>query len=105
MSGNLEVQPEVALIALTKEMLATAEAKDWERLAALEKIRQPIFYEVFSEVSKSNASLAREVLSIDEKVMNMAELAKPQIQQELQALKNSGMVKNAYQSVQKILSD
>ena len=101
MANNVATHEE-QLLLLTKEMLATAESKDWERLAELEKIRQPLFYDVFATVSASNASLAREVLSIDKKVMDMAETAKPILQEQLQGLMSSGKAKDAYQAVQQI---
>ena len=96
--------PNEQLLALTREMLASAEGGDWEKLAELEQSRQPLFYQVFDQVGSSNAELAREVLSIDEKTMQLAEKGMPALQQELLMLRSSGIANTAYQTIQDFAS-
>jgi hypothetical protein len=81
-------------------MLALAEAGEWEKLAELEQSRQPLFNQVFSQVVPDNAALAREVLSIDEKIMERAKKGLPDLLQQLSKLRNSGIAQNAYHTVQ-----
>lgn len=92
------------LLALTREMLASAEESDWEKLAELEQTRQPLFYQVFDQIESSNADLAREVLSIDEQTRQLAEKGMPLLQQELLLLRSSGIANTAYQTVQDFAS-
>ena len=96
----VNASPNEQLLALTREMLASAEEGDWERLAELEQSRKPLFYQVFDQVGSSNADLAQEVLSIDEKTMQLAKSGKPALQQELLKLRSSGIANNAYQVIQ-----
>lgn len=92
------------LLALTREMLASAEESDWEKLAELEQTRQPLFYQVFDQIESSNADLAREVLSVDEQTRQLAEKGMPVLQQELLLLRSSGIANTAYQTVQDFAS-
>ena len=96
----VNASPNEQLLALTREMLASAEEGDWERLAELEQSRKPLFYQVFEQVGSRNADLAQEVLSIDEKTMQLAKSGKPALQQELLKLRSSGIANNAYQVIQ-----
>ena len=96
----VNASPNEQLLALTREMLASAEEGDWERLAELEQSRKPLFYQVFDQVGSRNADLAQEVLSIDEKTMQLAESGKPALQQKLLKLRSSGIANNAYQVIQ-----
>jgi hypothetical protein len=96
--------PNDQLLALSREMLASAEESDWEKLAELEQNRQPLFYQVFDQIESTNADLAREVLSIDEKTRQLAEKGMPVLQQELLMLRSSGIANTAYQTVQDFAS-
>ena len=98
------VSPNEKLLALTREMLVLAEASEWEKLAELEQSRQPLFYQVFDQIVPLNAELAREVLSIDEKTMQLAEKGMPALQQELLMLRSSGIANTAYQTIQDFAS-
>lgn len=100
MSTVANISPDERLLTLTHEMLAFAEASDWEKLSELEKIRLPLIQQIFAQVDSSNKEFAQEILSIDEKTKSLAEAGKPVLQQEILAVQNSGKVNNAYQSVQ-----
>lgn len=88
------------LLAMSQGMLATAQEGDWEKLAEQEKSRLPLFQQVFAQVDRNNEALARQVLLLDEKIMQLAKAAMPALQQELQVMRNSGMASNAYQTIQ-----
>ncbi len=100
MSTTANSSPDEQLLTLTQEMLAFAEASDWESLSDLEKTRLPLIQKVFAKVDSSNKDFAEKILSIDEKTKSLAEAGKPVLQQEILMIKNSGKVNNAYQSIQ-----
>lgn len=89
---------------LTREMLASAQAQEWERLAELEKSRLPLFHQVFEHIVSDNEPLAREVLAIDKQIMALAQSVLPALQGELQSLKVAGKANTAYQAVQRLAS-
>lgn len=88
------------LLALTRQMLACAQASEWEKLAELEQSRLPIFNLVFAQGVSDNVELARQVLSIDEEAKRLAEAGIPAIRQEILSLRKSSKANTAYQSVQ-----
>ena len=92
--------PNEQLLSLTREMLASAEANEWERLATLEQTRLPIFHHIFAQGISSNVELAREILLLDEKIMQLAQAGMPVLQNELLMMRNSDKASNAYQAVQ-----
>lgn len=96
----MTTSPNERLLALTREMLTSAQASDWEQLAELEQTRLPLFHQIFAEGVSGNVELAREVLLIDEKTKSLAEAEMPVIQHEIDIMKNSGKAKNAYQTIQ-----
>lgn len=96
--------PAELLLTLTRKMLASAEASDWDKLAELEKIRLPLFHHVFADGISSNVELAQKVLSLDEKTKNLAVAGLPILQQEILAMRDSGKAHAAYQVVQDISS-
>lgn len=96
----MNTPPGEQLLNLTREMLASAQASDWERLAELEQTRLPLFHQVFDQGIVGNEELAREVLVLDEKSMELARARLPVIQRELLMMRNSGKANSAYQSIQ-----
>ncbi|HHI93306.1 MAG TPA: flagellar protein FliT [Gammaproteobacteria bacterium] len=97
--------PTGQLLTLTREMLLSAQAGDWEKLTKLEKARLPLFDQVFAHGITDNVELAREVLSIDEKTKSLAKAEMPAIQDELRKIKNSGKASMAYQTIQGFTSN
>jgi len=100
MHTAVKLSPAGQLLALTREMLLSAQAGDWEKLTGLEKSRLPLFDQVFSRGIAGNVELAREVLSIDEKTRSLAEAEMPVIQNELLKIKKTGKASAAYQAIQ-----
>ena len=90
------------LLSLSEQMLAAAQAKEWEKLTELERTRLPIFEQVFANGIAGHVELAREVLSIDEKTKKLAEAEMPVVQSELQKMQNSSKASAAYQTIQNI---
>jgi len=104
MNTAVKLPPAEQLLSLTRDMLSSAQAGDWEKLVELEKTRLPILDQAFSQGIAGNVELAREVLSIDEKTKNLAEAEMPVMQNELQKMKNSGKASAAYQAIQGLTS-
>ncbi|NOX92598.1 MAG: flagellar protein FliT [Gammaproteobacteria bacterium] len=100
MHTAVKLLPTEQLLTLTREMLLSAQAGDWEKLTELEKARLPLLGQVFAQGVAGNVELAREVLSIDEKTKSLAEAEMPVIQDELLKIKNSGKASAAYQAIQ-----
>ena len=96
----MNVPPDQQLLALTQEMLASAQASDWEKLIELEQARQPLFHHIFDNNVAGNESLAREVLTLDETTMELARSCLPVIRQQLINLRDCDKANNAYQSIQ-----
>ena len=88
------------LLTLTREMLASAQASDWDRLVELEQIRLPVFHQVFDQGIVGHEALAREILGMDEITTALAKSALPVIETALLKLRNSSKANNAYQSIQ-----
>lgn len=100
MVNEKSTSPQEQLLALTREMFASAQANEWEILARLEQTRLPLFKQVFGGGISGNERLAREVLATDEKTMSLVRAGLPIIQQALLSIRNSGKAKTAYQAVQ-----
>ena len=100
MGIEVDSSPSDQLLAQTQEMLSCAEAGEWERLAELEQSRLPLFHQVFDQGISGKEGLARKVLSIDEKTMELAKSAMPALQQDLLKMRNSGKANTTYQTVQ-----
>jgi len=100
MHTAVKLLPTGQLLALTRKMLLSAQAGDWEKLTGLEESRVPLFDQIFSRGIVGNVELAREILSIDEKTRSLAEAAMPVIQNELLKIKNFGKASAAYQAIQ-----
>lgn len=100
MNITVNTPPNAQLLSLTREMLASAQANDWERLAVLEQTRLPLFQQVFAAGVSGSVELAREVLSLDEQTLKLAQAGMPLLQNELLMMRNSDKASNAYQSVQ-----
>lgn len=96
--------PNDQLLAITREMLAAAQASDWDKLAELEKSRRPLFLQVFEVIAAGNQEVAREVLLMDENTRRLAEATMPILQQEILKKQNSGKANRAYQAIQNSVS-
>lgn len=100
MSAALELSPAEQLLSLTRDMLTSAQASDWEKLVELEKSRLPLLDQVFAQGVAGNVELAREIISTDAETKRLAQAEMPVIQDELLKLKNSGKASAAYQSIE-----
>jgi hypothetical protein len=96
----VKAPPEQELLALTQEMLSSAQAGDWDRLVELEQTRLPVFHLVFDQGIVGREDLAREILAMDENTMALAKSALPVIKQALLKLRTSGKANTAYQTIQ-----
>lgn len=99
-SSQQAPSPDEQLLSLSREMLSIAEASDWEKLAEMEKVRLPLFQQVFEHGVADKLDLAREVLSIDNITRSLAEAGMPVLQQEILDIQNSGKASSVYQAVQ-----
>ena len=97
-----EQAPEDRLLTLSREMLACAEAGDWDKLVELEHERLPLFRQVFEVETANKAELAQEVLSLDETTQSLARAGMAYIQNQILQMKNSGKANDAYQAVQEL---
>lgn len=97
---EISEQPQQQLLAMSQGMLAAAQQGNWEQLAVMERNRLALFQQVFAQVDAANAALAQQVLSLDEKIMELAKAAMPALQQELQVMRSSSKASNAYQTIQ-----
>jgi Flagellar protein FliT len=100
MTAAVKISPPDQLLALTHEMLVSAEQGDWERLTELETTRLPLFEQVFAQGIAAHVELVKEILSTDEKTKQLAKTGMSALQQEILKLKDSGQAKNAYQAIQ-----
>jgi len=104
MNTAVSLSPPEQLLALTQQMLASAQTNDWDTLVELEKTRLPLLNQVFAEGIVDKVELAKKILSIDEQTKSLAKAEMPVIQDELQKLKNSGKASSAYQTIQDFAS-
>lgn len=96
------VSPNQRLLTLTREMLALAQASEWEQLAELEQTRRPLFDEIFAGGIADNVELAQEILLLDEKTKKLGEAGMPALQDEILMMRKLGKANNAYQAIQNI---
>ena len=101
LSNLVNVLLDQQLLALTQEMLVSAQASDWDKLIELEQARQPLFHLVFGNNNVAdNEALAREVLKLDETTMELARSCLPVIREQLLKLRDCDKANYAYQSIQ-----
>lgn len=100
-----KLQPTEQLLTLTREMLRSAQAGDWEKLVELEKTRLPLLDQVFAHGIAANVGIARELLSIDEQTKSLAIAEMPVVQDELLKMQNSNKASTAYQAIQGFTSN
>ena len=100
----MNTSPNEQLLILTQEMLASAEAGDWEKLAELEKNRLPLFHQVFDQGISGIEKLARQVFLMDEKTMSLAKAGRPALQEDILKMRDSGKANSAYQAIQNLPS-
>ena len=106
LSNLVNVLLDQQLLALTQEMLVSAQASDWDKLIELEQARQPLFHLVFGNNNVAdNEALAREVLKLDGNTMELAKSGLPAIEQQLLILRNVGKANRAYLSIQNSIMD
>lgn len=105
MNTAVKNSPPDQLLALTHEMLASAEVGDWDKLTELETSRLPLLKQVFAKGISTYVGLVQEILSTDEKTQQLAKTGMSVLQQEMFKLKNSSQAKNAYQAVQNSVAE
>lgn len=93
---------EERLLEMTRAMLVSAQAANWEQLAELEHSRLVIFNQVFSKGIDGKEKLAEEILSVDKKTQQLAEARMPDLRHELSMINNSGKANQAYKSIQNL---
>lgn len=86
---------------ISKKMLGMAESKDWEKLPDLEnerKILMQFFFEqsVSAQDSAQVKQVIQDVLSINEKISQLAEQEKMLIGQQINSMKKRQNVHSAY---------
>ncbi|MFZ5620716.1 MAG: flagellar protein FliT [Pseudomonadota bacterium] len=95
-----------SLLSLTRELLGSAEAGDWERVTILEGERRPLIHAIFpadaavGDDSYRRAAI-REILEADRQVMDLARQQRDRLQLQLRDLGHGRSALRAYGQNQK----
>lgn len=95
-----------ALLSLTRELLGSAQAGDWERVTILEGERRPFIHAIFpADVTVGDDSYRRaairEILDADRQVMDLARQQRDRLQSQLRDLGHGRSALRAYGQNQK----
>lgn len=90
-----------SLLSLTRELLGSAQAGDWDRVTELESERRSLIYAAFPAdsavaVDPDRQAVAREILDTDRQVMDLACQQREYLQLQLRDLKYGKSALRAY---------
>jgi hypothetical protein len=95
--------PHAALLALTQDMLVSAEAGEWEQLMALEAKRRPLLTALFEPVADASAvrvvrDIAEVVLKADRRILALSEAGREQTAADLARIDQGQRAVRAYKN-------
>lgn len=90
------------LKSLTRELLISARAGEWDKTTLLETERRPLLYQVFDTVSTGqhvqHQALLQEILSADREIMQLAEHRRDELGSLLHQVGHGRIALKAYES-------